>query len=38
MAEDDNPKRDRKRSNLILGGVLALAALAMFVGIIVKMS
>lgn len=38
MADDDNGNREMKRRNLILGAVLALAALGMYVSLFVKMS
>jgi len=38
MADDENQKTGVGRKNLLLGALLALAALAMYVGIFFKMS
>ena len=38
MADDDNGKDGMKRRNMLLGLVLALAALGMYVSLFIKMS
>lgn len=38
MADDDDKNQDTRRRNLKLAAVLALAALAMYVGLFIKMS